>query len=308
MKKILFLIVLAASLLTGCRNDTSVDDKDSFLIGFQLYSVRTELAKDFYGTLKRVSDLGYQGVEFYDEFYGHSLPEVKLMCTELGLIPFSNHVPFAKMMSDLDKVIEENTILGVQYITFPYMDVPSRPGVNPEQFKETVADIGKIGAKVREHGFQLLYHNHDFEFAKLPDGTVGHDYIFKNNSPDNVQVQLDICWADFAGHKAQEVIPKYAGRIPVIHIKDYFVEGEVEGDPYALIGQEDNPVAQARRNAFEFRPLGTGLMDLPAVISVAADSGVIWLCVEQDEPAHGVSDRFEGPAISAAYLKAMGLL
>ena len=307
MKKVILMSVLAASLLAGCGSK-KVEAPGHFLIGFQLYSVRTELAKDFYGTLKKVSDLGFQGVEFYDEFYGHPMEEVKLMCTELGLIPFSNHVPFAKMMSNLDQVIEENTILGVQYITFPYMDMSSRPGVNPESFKTTVANIGQIGAKVREAGFQLLYHNHDFEFAKLPDGTVGHDYIFASNKPENVQVQLDICWADFAGHKAEDVIAKYADRIPVIHIKDYFLDGVQEGDPYALIGQEDNPAARNRRNAFEFRPLGTGLMNLPAVIDVSARSGVRWLCVEQDEPAKGVTDRFEGPAISAAWLREHGLL
>jgi sugar phosphate isomerase/epimerase len=307
MKKILLMSLLAAGLLSGCGNKKA-EVPGHFCIGFQLYSVRTELAKDFYGTLKRVSDLGYQGVEFYDEFHGHSMTEVKRMCTELGLIPFSNHVPFAKMMNNLDQVIEENTILGVQYITFPYMDTPSRPAVDPEQFKETVARIGEIGAKVRAAGFQLLYHNHDFEFAKLPDGTVGHDYIFSSNDPADLQVQLDICWADFAGHKADELIDKYAGRIPVIHIKDYFLEGEMEGDPYALIGQEDNPAAQNRRNAFEFRPLGTGMMDLPAVIAASAKSGVRWLCVEQDEPAKGVTDRFEGPAVSAAWLKENGLL
>ena len=83
MKKLFLLTVIAVSLLTGCRSVKSVEKHDSFLIGFQLYSVRTELAEDFYGTLRRVSDLGYQGVEFYDEFYGYSIPEVKLMCTEL---------------------------------------------------------------------------------------------------------------------------------------------------------------------------------------------------------------------------------
>lgn len=50
-------------------------------------------------------------------------------------------------------------------------------------------------------GFQLLYHNHDFEFAKLPDGTVGHDYIFSSTTPGDVMVELDACWADYAGGK-----------------------------------------------------------------------------------------------------------
>lgn len=78
-------------------------------------------------------------------------------CTELGLIPFSNHVPFQEMIDDIDKVIEDNTIIGVQYLVFPYMDEASRPGVNMEQFKQTVAKIGECGENAHEAGFQLLY-------------------------------------------------------------------------------------------------------------------------------------------------------
>ena len=144
MKKILSVAVLVAvsALLVSCGGNKKCSQEQSCCyeyarrlpVGVQLYSVRTDLEKDFYGTLKKIREMGYAGVEFYGEYYGHTPVEVKNMCTELGLIPFSNHVPFQQMMDNLDKVIEENTILGVQYIAFPYMDEASRPGVNPEQF------------------------------------------------------------------------------------------------------------------------------------------------------------------------------
>jgi sugar phosphate isomerase/epimerase len=252
--------------------------------------------------------MGYTGVEFYNEYAGNSIVDVKRMCTELGLIPFSNHVPFQTMMDDLDKVIEENTILGVQYITFPYMDEASRPGVDPDKFKETVAKIGEIGEKVKAAGFQLLYHNHDFEFAKLPDGTVGHDYIFSSTPPGAVMVELDACWADYAGFKSDQIVPKYKGRIPVIHIKDYYKEGELSSDPYALIGVEGDGEKEDAGGKFEFRPLGKGIMDLQTLVECGFASGVRWLCVEQDDPAEGAADWFEGPAISIAWLHENGLL
>ena len=316
MKRLFFLSILASCILVGCNNGGSKSEGAvsavsseavrPYSIGFQLYSVRNELEKDFYGTLKKVREMGYTGVEFYNVYGGHSVLEVKRMCTELGLIPFSNHVPFQVMMDDLDKVIEENTILGVQYIAFPYMDEASRPGVDPEKFKETVAKIWEIGAKVKEAGFQLLYHNHDFEFAKLPDGTVGHDYIF---SPDaDVMVELDACWADYAGFKCDQIIPKYKGRIPVIHIKDYYKEGDLKGDPYALIGVEGDGKKADEGGKFEFRPLGAGIMDLPGLVNVSLENGVRWLCVEQDDPAEGAADWFEGPAKSIAWLHENGLL
>ena len=175
--KCLAAAFLAALLLAGCagkKTETAPFPK-KLPVGVQLYSVRTDLEKDFYGTLKQIREMGYAGVEFYGEYYGNDVVQVKRWCTELGLIPFSNHVPFQQMIDDVDKVIADNTVLGVQYIVFPYMDEASRPGIDPEQFKATVKKIGEVGAKVREAGFQLLYHNHDFEFVKLPDGTVGYD-------------------------------------------------------------------------------------------------------------------------------------
>lgn len=307
MKRLFILIFMATILLSGCGPKKSGHIR-ILPVGIQLYSVRTDLEKDFYGTLKKISDMGYTGVEFYGEYYGKTPVEVKAICTELGLIPFSNHVPFQQMMDDIDKVIEENTILGVQYIVFPYMDAESRPGVDPERFKETVRKIGEVGQKVRQAGFQLLYHNHDFEFALLPDGTTGHDYIFSSNSPENVQMELDACWSDYAGYPPTEIIKKYANRVPIVHFKNYQLEGKIDSDPYALIGVSGEGNTSGGGGSFEYRPLGDGQMDMLQVIEVASENGVRWLCVEQDEPVKGAADRFEGPARSIAFLREHGLL
>ena len=306
MKKFIVMMAMAASLLglSSCSDKSSSD----FGIGFQLYSVRRDLEKDFEGTLKKVRDLGYEGVEFYSEYYGKTPAQVRKICDDLGLKIFSNHVPFVQMMGDLDKVISDNKTLGVEYIAFPYMDNPSRPGVDPEKFKETVAAIGEVGAKVKKEGIQLLYHNHDFEFVSLPDGTIGHDYIFSSTPASDVQVELDVCWSDYSGFKADDLARKYSGRIPVLHMKDYYLEGKLSSDPYALIGIEGEGNSSSGGGKFEFRPLGDGVMDIPAIIEAARENGVKWLCVEQDEPVAGAADAFEGPARSAEYLRKMGLL
>ena len=53
-------------------------------IGLQLYSVRDEMEKDFAGTLKKVADMGYDGVEFAGLF-GRGADEIKAMLAENGL-------------------------------------------------------------------------------------------------------------------------------------------------------------------------------------------------------------------------------
>lgn len=285
----------------GCQFDKKLP------VGLQLYSVRTDLEKDFYGTLKAVREMGYAGVEFYGEYYGNTPTQVKAWCTELGLIPFSNHVPFQEMIDDIDKVIADNLIIGCQYLVFPYMDEASRPGVDPEQFKKTVEKIGEIGQKVHEAGFQLLYHNHDFEFVTLEDGTVGYDYIFAANDRVKVQNELDVCWSDYAGFNPVEVLTKYAGNIPVVHCKDYYLEGKLNSAPYALIGIATDNSMKDDGGWFEYRPCGAGKVDMPAVIKAAIAGGSQWLCVEQDEPCGGLS-RLENVAKSVEYFKSLDLM
>ena len=325
MKKTLITLLGIAALATmlvscGCNNCGKCKDKSAckecssccafekkLPIGVQLYSVRTDLEQDFYGTLKKVREMGYAGVEFYGEYYGNSVVQVKTWCTELGLIPFSNHVPFQQMIDDVDKVIAENTILGVQYIVFPYMDEASRPGVDPVQFKKTVQKLGEIGAKVKAAGFQLLYHNHDFEFVTMEDGTVGYDNIFSANDRSNLQNELDVAWAHYAGCDPAEVLIKYSGNVPVVHVKDYYLEGKLSKAPYALIGISTDNTMKDEGGWFEYRPLGDGLVDIPAVIRAAIAAGSQWLCVEQDEPNKGLT-RLEGVAKSVQYLKGLDLM
>ena len=306
--KYLAALVLATVLLGGCcHKGAPAAFPKKLPVGVQLYSVRTDLEADFYGTLKQIREMGYAGVEFYGEYYGNDPVQVKRWCTELGLIPFSNHVPFQQMIDDVDKVIAENTILGVQYIVFPYMDEASRPGIDPVQFKATVAKLGEIGEKVRAAGFQLLYHNHDFEFTALPDGTLGYDAIFSANARENLQNELDVCWADYAGQDAAAILEQYKGGTPVVHLKDYKLEGHLSAAPYALIGISTDNTMKDEGGSFEYRPLGCGQMDMERIIRAAIDCGTQWLCVEQDEPSMGLS-RLQGVAKSVEYLQSLDLM
>ena len=281
----LLFVALMLTLLSGCARD-----EKPFHIGIQLYSVRGDLQQDFTGTLQKIKDMGYEGVEFFDDFGGRSPEQVRQICDEIGLEIFSNHFPYQRVAADLDGVIRDSRTLGLRYITIP--SLPGRPGADPERFRALASPIGEFARKAAEAGFSLLYHNHDFEFETLPDGQTGYDFIFASGAPEQLGSELDVCWADYAGVDVPALIRRYSGRVPVVHIKDY--SRDLSGLP--------------RGRRVDFRPLGAGVMDLPAVIEAARESGSEWLCVEQDEPAAGAADRFEGPAESARYLREAGLL
>ena len=65
----------------------------SLPVAIQVYSVRDDAAADLRGTLQKIKDMGYDGVEFAG-LYGNSPEDVRAMCDEIGLVPISAHVPF----------------------------------------------------------------------------------------------------------------------------------------------------------------------------------------------------------------------
>ena len=266
-------------------------------VGVQLYSVRDDMAADFKGTLQKIKAMGYDGVEFAGLF-GNTPEQVKAMCAEIGLNPISAHVPLADMLADVDKVIADYKAIGCKYIVVPYVTEERRPG--GELFMQMVEEIRAIGQKAKDAGLVLLYHNHDFEFKKLESGEFGLDYLYSAIPADLLQTELDQCWVKYAGQDPVAYLQKYTDRSPVVHLKDYFVEGEQVGDPYALIGLNEDE--KKSNSAFEFRPLGCGVQDVAALMCAAKAAGSKWLVVEQDQPSMGKAP-MECVEMSMEYIK-----
>ena len=275
------------------------DCSETLPIGLQLYSVRDAMEKDFKGTLQQVKAMGYDGVEFAGLF-NNSPAQVKAWCEEIGLNPISAHVPLADMLADIDKVIADYKAVGCKYIVVPYVTEERRPG--GELFMQMVEEIRAIGEKCKAAGLVLLYHNHDFEFKKLESGEFGLDYLYANVPADLLQTELDQCWVKYSGQDPVAYLQKYSGRSPVVHLKDFHKEGEQEGDPYALIGLNEGE--KKENTAFEFRPLGKGVQDIPSIIEAAHQAGSKWLIVEQDQPSMGKTP-MECVAMSMEYLKSI---
>ena len=197
MKKfsILLMFVVALMSLASCGGASKknaeaqqCEHKGQCLpVGLQLYSVRDDMAKDFKGTLQQVKAMGYDGVEFAGLF-DNAPADIKAMCAEIGLNPISAHVPLADMLADVDKVIADYKAIGCEYIVVPYVTEERRPG--GDKFNQMIEEIRTIGAKCKEAGLTLLYHNHDFEFAKTESGEFGLDYLYANVSADLLQTEL----------------------------------------------------------------------------------------------------------------------
>lgn len=266
-------------------------------VGLQLYSVREDLEKDFEGTLKKVKAMGYEGVEFAG-LYGHSAQEVKDAAQAAGLIPLSAHVPFVEMMADPEGTMETYAKIGCQYIVIPYLTEEYRPGC--DKFQEVIDGARKLGEAANKHGMKLLYHNHDFEFAKL-DGKYALDVLYDTIPADLLQTEIDTCWVKVAGEDPAAYVRKYTGRSPLVHLKDFHKEGK-PGNMYELIGTEVKK--EESHGVFEFRPVGHGDQDFGPILEASIDAGAQWVVVEQDQ-SNGRTP-MEAITLSREYLKSQG--
>ena len=267
-----------------------------FPIALQLYSVRANMAEDFEGTLKKVKEMGYDGVEFAG-LYGTSAADVKRMCEEIGLIPVSAHVPFTDMMAN-PSILETYAEIGCRYVVIPYLNDEYRPG--KEKFQEVIEGAKLLGNKAKDLGLQLAYHNHDFEFTKI-NGEYALDILYKAVPAELLQTQLDTCWVNVGGEDPVAYIRKYNGRAEMVHLKDFV--GKQSENMYALIGIDEDEEKNTG-GKFEFRPLGKGVQDFPAILCAAKDAGTKWVIVEQDSPSLGL-DALACAKVSIDYLKTL---
>ena len=116
-------------------------------VAVQLYSVRDDLAADFAGTLEKVKEMGYDGVEFAG-LCGNSPAAVKELCQQIGLVPLSAHVPLEEMIADPEGTVSVYCELGCKQIVIPYLTEKYRPGA--EEFSTLIAWAKKLGALCKD--------------------------------------------------------------------------------------------------------------------------------------------------------------
>ncbi len=268
-------------------------------VAVQLYSVRDEMQNDFYGTIKKMKEIGYDGVEFAGLF-GEDPLKIKAFCEEIGIVPISAHVPYYDMLENPEAVLSDYAKIGCKYVAVPYLTEECRPGT--EGFAATVEGIRKIGLAAKELGIQLLYHNHDFEFVTI-DGEYALDVLYSSIPADLLQTEIDTCWVNVAGVNPAEYIEKYSGRAPVVHLKDFKKGDGKQGQLYKLIGIDDNE-EQEEQDAFSFMPVGYGVQDMPAILAACENAGANWVVVEQDSPAKD-NTPINSVTLSREYLKTL---
>ena len=168
------------------------------------------------------------------------------------------HTPFSRMMTDIDAVIDEHLNLGCDCLGIGAM--PGEYERTEEGVEKFMADLIPVAERMRERGVHLAYHNHDFDLKKFGDKSI-LDRMLELDS-DLLWFIPDVAWLQIAGENPAEYLRKMAGRVKVLHFKDY---NKAEGE-----------------HPFAFTELGKGIVDLEACYKTAEELEIPYIMFEQD--------------------------
>jgi len=202
----------------------------AFQVGIQMFTLRDALKADFEGTLRQVKELGYDYVEFAGYYGGKTATELKALLDEIGLKTISVHQGIDFFIQKGQEGIDFFKTLGIKYIVIPGYD-RNRLAGSPD-WDESKTLFRSIGELCLANGMELLYHNHEFELAKIGEERV-YDMMFAD-TVGFMNPQPDTCWLLYGGVDPAAYIRKYGDRIRVVHLKD-FVCAQPGNDPVKLL-------------------------------------------------------------------------
>jgi len=206
-------------------------------LGLELYTVRDIFQQDPMGTLEKVAAIGYREVEFAGGGYD-KMDHVALRKTmdRVGLVAPSLQVTYEILSADFDGSVKMAKTLGADTIVVAWVNETGR---TDEGWKIVVSDFNRLAARLKKVGLGFAYHNHNFEFAKRPNGASLFDTLTADTDPALVKLELDIGWVVEAGADPKAIIASLPGRIYAYHVKDRTATGDVTNIGQGVINLTD---------------------------------------------------------------------
>ncbi|WP_017443944.1 sugar phosphate isomerase/epimerase family protein [Gayadomonas joobiniege] len=233
-------------------------------ISVQLWSVRHAVKADFEGSLREIAKMGFDGVEFAGDYgpYANDPAGLKAFLDSIGLQASGAHIA-TKILTgpERQKTLDFLKTLGIDLIMIP-MD--SR-AFNPDKIDAFSELLTRLTAELKAQGFILSYHNHAQEFADF-NGATFWDYLAKN-TPEDMGLQLDVGWVNFAGKDPISYVKRYPNRTLATHIK---VRSPNNNAKNVIIGQDNFDWAELVKADVKY-------------------GGTRWLVIEQEEYPEGMT-------------------
>ncbi len=240
---------------------------EKMILGAQLYTVREfmKTEEDYARTIEKIAEIGYK----YCQVSGIgkvSPAAIKKAVDDTGVKVVLTHTAPYRILNETETVIEEHKLFGCDCIgiggIFDYMPF------TPENLKRFTDDFAPAIEKIKAAGMKFSYHNHKFEFERLPSGELLFEFIM-NSSPD-LMLTFDCFWAQAGGVDPAASIEKWKDKIAVTHFKDMSIVNDRQC--FAAVGQ--------------------GNMNFDRIVEACSKNGIKYHMVEQDSVPEG-SDPFE---------------
>jgi sugar phosphate isomerase/epimerase len=175
---------------------------------------------------------GFTNVELHAAFY-EDLAETKALLAQYGLTSASGHFSLALAEESPRRVVEIAHALGMKNIVIPYLMPDERPN-DRAGWQALGARLNKLSDIFSPDGFHFAWHNHDFEFAPLSDGSLPIEHVLG----DRLLWEADLAWVVRGKADARHWLRRYAGRVPLVHVKDIAPAGEkADEDGWADVGR-----------------------------------------------------------------------
>ena len=226
---------------------TGVAKSNKGRIGIQLYSVKDELPKDFVGTLKKLSDIGYSSIEPYgfngDKFFDHTMKELSHIVKDMGMTISGTHTGSGILPVDTNskewdfwkKCADSLSSGGAKWAV--QAGFPGAKSI--DDLKRIAEHFNRVGEVCKKGGIKFAYHNHHSEFGKI-DGEVILDFIIKNTDSKLVSFQLDMGHTVNGGGDCLRYLRDFKGRIPLWHASDF----DATSRNYTEVGKGSVPYVQ----------------------------------------------------------------
>lgn len=269
-------------------------------VGIQLYSVKTAMGKDPADAIAQVLDIGYRNLEVanhradqdYGVGFGISAPEVNALIRPAGAQIVGAHLSPLKA-ENTEKVLDFHAEIGNKNIIMPMSFFSGKDDV-----LRLCEEYNALGEKCKSRGMRFLYHNHFHEFSVL-DGEEVIKTMLDNTQPDLVYFELDTYWAMRAGMDPLAVIRNLGSRLVMLHQKDYPKGRAADANLFDRIDRT-TPVTMEMFMQYGdptlFTEIGTGVMDIQAIIDAGNQAGVEYIVLEQD--ATQLDDEMESVRLS----------
>jgi sugar phosphate isomerase/epimerase len=202
---------------------------------FQLYSARN--FQPWTDVFRTLAELGYRNVEGFGGIYtadlGPGAGSLKEELDRAGLAMPSGHFSLAQL-EDSDASLELARSLGMKLVACPHIAADDRPA-DAEGWRAFARRLAEAGKPFVDAGFAFAWHNHDFEFKPLADGSVPMTHILE--AAPQLGWEMDVAWVIRGGANPLPWIDRYGSRILAVHVKDIARPGEgLDEDGWSDVG------------------------------------------------------------------------